>query len=172
MTGVFNFTESPSCAASVSGKTCKPSSKENILASRPRNFAGFLFAAAKKLAFEKRAVFLFRFKQFWKRVQHRKFVRIARVNSRDERVNGAVEKFLIQPAQDKFGDAFFHAVAARRHERFARQGEFRAGGKKFRRQKFRLRRRHRNRFFVADDVAVFCRRDWDKSGAIRGSGRG
>ncbi len=101
-------------------------------------------------------MFLLRFKQFWERVPDGKFVRIARVNPGDERVNRAVQKFLVQTAQHKFGDTFFHAVAARRHERFAREGEFRAGGKKFRRQKFRLRRRHRHRFLVADDVAVFC----------------
>ena len=51
------------------------------------------------------------------------FVRIARVNSSDERVNGVIEKFLIKPPHHKLPDAFLHAITTRRDERLAQHGE-------------------------------------------------
>ena len=110
--------------------------------------------------------------KFRESVTDGKFVWIARINSGDERVHGAIQKFLVQPAQDKFSDAFFHAVAAWRNEWFAQRARILRGRKKVSSSKIPLATKASRPVFCCARRTRFGGRIGDRSGAIRDSDRG
>src|ERR1051326_4170759 len=78
----------------------------------------FPFSRSQDLAFDERAVFGFQLGQFRKSVRNRKPGRVSRINARDQRIDGAIKKFLAEPANDELRDAFFFSVGSPRDERF------------------------------------------------------
>ena len=107
------------------------------------------------MAFDERTIFRFKLAQLRESVLDRELVRIARVNTGDQCINGMVQEFLPKAANDEFGDAFFLAVAPGRNKRLAqdRQLGFKAekvGGKKAKR-----RARHCDGPLVSNHITCF-----------------
>ena len=84
---------------------------------------------------------------------HRKAVWVAGVNAADKGVNGVVEKFLIEPPDDKLSDAFLYAIPSRLNKRCAQHGEFGFVGKKFRTEEAQRRTRHCNGATITNHIA-------------------
>src|SRR5207249_1972299 len=101
-----------------------------------RHLAALLaLTRAKKLALDHRAVFVLQRLQLRKRVRDGKFVRVARVDSGDERINRVVEEFLVEPPHHELRDAFFNAIAPRGNEWLAQHSELGFEREQVRREK-------------------------------------
>src|SRR5439155_14724270 len=81
--------------------------------------ASLALARAEDLAFDERTVIGFELGQLGKGLRHREFVRIARIDTRDQRINGMIEKLLTKPPHDKFGNTLLFTIATRGHKRLA-----------------------------------------------------
>ena len=88
----------------------------------------FAFARPKKLPLDERAVAGLELAQLREGHRDRQLVRISGINPGDQRINRLVEKLPAQAADDEFRDALLLAVAARRHERLAQEGQLGLGG--------------------------------------------
>ena len=118
------------------------------------HLAAFLaLAGTEDLTLDHGAVLVLQRLELGKGVDDRELVGITGVNSGHERVNGVVEKFLVEPARDELADAFLDPVAARRNEGFAQHGELRLPGEEIRREKAERLGGHFNWPLVTHDVA-------------------
>jgi hypothetical protein len=110
---------------------------EFLKSTKEREFGGGLFGdlgattsffGAEDLAFDEGSVFLFECVEFGEGFDDGEASGVAGVDASDEGVDGVVEEFLTESAEDKLGEVFLDMGGGWADERFAEELEFGGGG--------------------------------------------